>query len=76
MMWFRKFGLIPALLTMATSLCCGQTPSPSETGIEGVITIAPIRPGPTREGIPDSGPLSGAVFVVENEKGYSHIVHH
>jgi len=69
MMWFRKFGVIPALVMIGSFLCLGQTPSPSETGLEGVITIAPIHPGPTREGIPDSGPLAGAAFSVENEKG-------
>jgi hypothetical protein len=54
---------------MSFALFSAQTPSPSETGLEGVITISPTHPGPTREGIPNSGPLPGAVFVVENEKG-------
>jgi len=54
---------------MASFLCLGQTPSPSGTGLEGVITVAPIHPGPTREGMPDSGPLAGAAFSVANEAG-------
>jgi hypothetical protein len=39
------------------------------TGLEGVITVSPIRGGPSRAGIPDSGPLANVAFVVENEKG-------
>jgi hypothetical protein len=48
-----------------------QTQSQSPTGIEGVITVSPIRPGPIRAGseIPDAAPLPSAVFTVGNEKG-------
>ena len=65
----RGIGIILLLLIIASCFSSGQTPFPSGTGLEGVITIAPIHPGPTREGIPDSGPLAGAAFSVENEKG-------
>ena len=30
--------------------------------------MSPIRGGPSRAGIPDSGPLANVAFVVENEK--------
>ncbi len=37
--------------------------------MEGVITISPTQPGPTRAGAPGSQPLANTTFVVENEKG-------
>jgi hypothetical protein len=43
--------------------------SGSETGVQGVITIAPTRPGPTRADAPSSEPLANRAFVVENDKG-------
>ena len=54
---------------MAACVSVGQTPSGAETGIEGVITISPAQPGPTRADAPGSQPLANAAFVVENEKG-------
>ena len=47
----------------------GQTPSGSETGIEGVITISPTQPGPIRADAPGSLPLPNTAFVVRNENG-------
>jgi hypothetical protein len=58
------------LLIMDVSFsAAGQTPSGTETGIEGVITISPIQPGPIRVDSPSSKPLANATFAVENEKG-------
>ncbi len=34
-----------------------------------MITISPIHPGPTRVGVPNSGPLASTAFNVESEKG-------
>jgi hypothetical protein len=45
----------------------GVTPDPA-TGIEGVISIGPIRGGPSRLGVADSKPLANVAFVVKNEK--------
>jgi hypothetical protein len=44
-----------------------QTPSQSRTGIEGVITIGPIGPGPASDVIPSSKPLANASFTVKSE---------
>jgi hypothetical protein len=44
-----------------------QTPSGTETGIEGVITISPTQPGPVRADAPASEPLANTAFVVEKE---------
>jgi hypothetical protein len=63
-----ELGLVLLLIVMASCFSSAQTPSDSHTGIEGVITIAPIHPGPVREGVSSSAPLSNVVFTVANEK--------
>jgi Carboxypeptidase regulatory-like domain len=56
------------LLIMDVSFsAAAQTPSGTETGIEGVITISPTKPGPVRVDAPASQPLANATFVVERE---------
>jgi hypothetical protein len=57
------------LLVMGAGFLSGQAQSGSETGIEGVITISPIKPGPVRADAPSSQPLANMAFVVENQKG-------
>ena len=54
---------------MAVCASTGQTPSAGESGIEGVITISPSQPGPSRVDAPGSKPLANTAFVVENQKG-------
>ena len=61
----RPFAIILLLTIMSLSLAQAQ----SESGLEGVITISPIQPGPSREGVPSSAPLANATFDVANEKG-------
>src|SRR5476651_555574 len=68
-MRLRKLRIILVLLSMSSLVGQAQTPSPAQTGLEGVITISPIRPGPTRVDMPDSGPLASTAFAVQNEKG-------
>ena len=56
---------------MVLMMCAGlpgQTQSGSETGIEGVITLNPARPGPVRADSPVS-PLANTAFAVETQKG-------
>jgi hypothetical protein len=62
-----RLRIILALLVLSSA----QTQSQSPTGIEGVITVSPIRPGPIRAGsdVPTAVPLPNAVFTVGNEKG-------
>ena len=59
------FGLI----VMAVCASTGQTRSGGESGIEGIITISPARPGPIRANEAGSVPLANATFVVENNNG-------
>ena len=65
--------MIPALLVLFSCFSSAETPpAPAPetgTGLEGVITVSPIRGGPSRAGLPDSGPLANVAFVVENERG-------
>ena len=64
-----RCSIILWLLVMAASVFAEQSPSGTETGLEGVITISPVQPGPIRADAPGSKPLANAAFVVENEKG-------
>jgi hypothetical protein len=66
---FQVFPIAVAIMIMAACVSAGQTPSGAETGFEGVITISPAQPGPTRVDAPGSRPLANTAFVVENEKG-------
>jgi hypothetical protein len=64
----RNVTLI-AFLAFA-GFCLGQTsPLPANTGIDGIISVAPIHPGPERPGIPNSNPLANTTFVVANQAG-------
>ena len=67
----RKVPLFLALLLAYGSVSFGQMEPDRGTGIEGVITVSPTRPGPIRAGsdIPNAAPLPNALFSVENEKG-------
>ena len=71
MMARRKVPLFLALLLTYGSVSSGQMEPDRVTGIEGVITVSPTRPGPIRKGseIPNAAPLPNAVFSVGNEKG-------
>jgi hypothetical protein len=67
----RKVPLFLALLLTYGSVSFGQIAPDRATGIEGVITVSPTRPGPIRAGsdIPNAAPLPNALFTVGNEKG-------
>jgi hypothetical protein len=71
MMARRKVPLFLALLLTYGSVSSGQTEPDRGSGIEGVITVSPTRPGPIRAGsdVPNAAPLPNAVFTVGNEKG-------
>jgi hypothetical protein len=68
-MQFRKGRIILALLTVSACFSSAQTQSESASGVEGVITVSPSRPGPTKAGIPNSAPVAKTTFAVENENG-------
>jgi hypothetical protein len=66
-----SFALFLALLLMSGTLSSGESETGRGTGIEGVVTVSPIRPGPTRKESesPNVAPLPNAAFSVANEKG-------
>jgi Prealbumin-like fold domain len=57
------------LLAMSTIFAPTHIPAEPQTGIEGVITIAPAAPGPVRVDAPASVPLANATWLVKNDKG-------
>jgi hypothetical protein len=67
----RNVGLFLAFLLTFGSMSSGQSQSDRATGIEGLITVSPTRPGPIRAGseVANAAPLPNAVFSVRNEKG-------
>ena len=65
-MRFRNLLASFGLIVMAVCASAEQTPSGGESGIEGIITISPARPGPIRADALGSVPLANATFVVEN----------
>ena len=68
-MRFRNLLTVFGLIVMAVCASTGQTPSAGESGIEGVITISPVNPGPTRIDAAASMPLANATFAVEKNNG-------
>ena len=66
-MHYQRLGMILALQAVSVCFSTAQTNSGSATGIEGVITISPSRPGPAREGMANSVPLAKMTFAVENK---------
>ena len=67
-MQLPRLSIALAVLIMCADFLPGQTESGSETGIEGIITIDPSRPGPVRVDAPVS-PLANTAFIVESQKG-------
>lgn len=42
-----------------------ETPTPAPSGIEGMVSISPSRPGPIRKGVPSEAPAGDIEFVVK-----------
>jgi Prealbumin-like fold domain len=66
-MQLQRFRIVLPVLALSSWFFEAQAQSVSGTGIEGVITIGPIRPGPPSDVIPSSKPLANATFAVESE---------
>jgi hypothetical protein len=71
MMACRKVALFLTLLLTFENMSSGEKDSDRVSGIEGVVTVSPARPGPIRAGsdLHNAAPLPNALFSVENEKG-------
>lgn len=66
-----NFALLLTLLLMNASVFFAASDPDRNTGIEGTITVSPIRPGPIKKGseVSNVAPLPNAVFSVANDKG-------
>jgi hypothetical protein len=61
-------GLRAAVFLCLLSLTAmAETPPPIDTGVEGVISVSPSRPGPQRIDGPSIAPARNIVFVVKRE---------
>ncbi|PYJ39481.1 MAG: hypothetical protein DME81_03395 [Verrucomicrobia bacterium] len=65
----QKLPWVLLFLIVSAAFCFGQAQPDSGTGVEGVITVSPAHPGPTREGVPSSAPFANTAFTVQNENG-------
>jgi Prealbumin-like fold domain len=66
-----NLALFLMLLFMKGTLSFAQSDAGRGTGIEGIVTVSPIRPGPIRKGAEtaNEAPLPNAAFSVVNETG-------
>ena len=64
-------ALFLALVLMNGSLASAESDSNKGSGIEGIVMVSPIWPGPIKKGSekPNMAPVASAVFSVANEKG-------
>lgn len=65
----RTSSCIALLLALAGHVANAQIPTPSASGIEGVIMVSPSRPGPIRDDdpVPSAMPVANVRFVVKKE---------
>ena len=66
-----NLALFLTLLLMTGTVSYGESDANRGTGIEGVVMVSPIWPGPIKKGSekPNVAPVASAVFSVANEKG-------
>ena len=64
----RTLGFMCGVLLVGALVSAEQTLA-TGSGIEGVISISPIKAGPIRADAPVSKPLPNATFAVENQSG-------
>ncbi len=60
--YLRWSGL---LATVLLAFAMTATAPADDTGIEGVISVSPARPGPQQEGAPDKAPVANTTFIVK-----------
>jgi hypothetical protein len=69
MMRFRMVGIVLLLLATGACVASGQVNRATPTGIQGIVTVRPTRPGPIKAGseLPDAAPLPSVTFTVSSE---------
>jgi hypothetical protein len=68
-MKFLTVATVLVLLVMLAIFVPTEMPAEPQTGIEGVITVAPAMPGPVRADAPASVPLANATWLVKDDQG-------
>jgi hypothetical protein len=63
-LWRLMAAVLFVLLPLAAR---AETPPPIDTGIDGVISVSPSRPGPQRIEVPNIAPAANLLFVVKKE---------
>ena len=62
-------GLLAALfLCLFSLMAVAETPPPIDTGVEGLISVSPSRPGPQKIDGPSIAPATDLIFVVKKEE--------
>jgi hypothetical protein len=66
-----NLALFLAFLVMNGSLASAESNSSRGSGVEGIVMVSPVWPGPIKKGSekPNMAPVASAVFSVANEKG-------
>ena len=66
-----NLALFLALIFMNGSFALAESDSVRGSGVEGVVLVSPIWPGPIKKGSekPNVAPVASAVFSVANQKG-------
>ncbi len=63
-----RLSFCALLLSLLRFVASAETPPPSTSGIEGVISISPSHGGPAREDIPNTAPAGNIEFGVKKEE--------
>jgi hypothetical protein len=70
-MWVRSVAIALPVFVDWACVAHGQPNKMVDTGIQGTVTVSPIRPGPIRKGseFANAAPLSNAKFSVTSREG-------
>ena len=64
--WPNHCGLVAIIAAgVFATFVMAETPPPGQSGIEGVISVSPNRPGPKRIGVSDVAPAPNVRFIVK-----------
>jgi hypothetical protein len=61
----RLLVIAAAIISLTPLITLSRTPTPAPSGIEGIISVSPSRPGPLRKDGPSIAPAGNIEFVVK-----------
>jgi hypothetical protein len=62
-----RFALAGAVIALVPFAVMGETANSGESGIEGIISVSPSRPGPIRKDQPNAAPARNVEFTVKKD---------